>query len=124
MLLGTLCPFCAHSVPTLCPKPKEMTSIFEYYLTALVQSLELEPPTLFNILKPLRLVSLGRSYEQAGTSNWLEPAVIATLEEMFSNASHKMKFNERGVKKSIISGAEKSTAIIEYISDDAVKLIQ
>ncbi|MBM94531.1 MAG: hypothetical protein CMI09_01590 [Oceanospirillaceae bacterium] len=81
--------------------------------------LQYQQPTLLNLLKTLRLVSLGRTFEQAGAANQLNPEAIRTVETVFYNANHKMRFKQRGVASGMILGAGQPNALIEYISDDA-----
>ncbi|MCY0967153.1 hypothetical protein [Parathalassolituus penaei] len=76
-------------------------------------------PTLLNLMKTLRLVSLGRTFEQAGAANQLDPEFTRTVETVFYNANHKMRFKQRGVDSGMILGSEHPHALIEYISDDA-----
>lgn len=81
--------------------------------------LEYQQPTLLNLLQTLRLVSLGRTFEQAGAANQLDPEFTRTVETVFNNANHKMRFKQRGVASGMIMGSEHPNALIEYISDDA-----
>src|SRR5690606_3747233 len=81
--------------------------------------LEYQQPTLLNLLKTLRLVSLGRTFEQAGAANQLNPDCTRTIETVFYNANYKTRFKRRGTESGMIQGSEHPNLLIHYISDDA-----
>src|SRR5690606_14828416 len=81
--------------------------------------LEYQQPTLFTLLKTLRLVSLGRTFEQAGAANQLHPDFTRAIETVFYNANYKMRFKRRGTESGMIQGSEHPNLLIHYISDDA-----
>lgn len=81
--------------------------------------LEYQQPTLLNLLKTLRLVSLGRTFEQAGAANQLNPDFTRTIETVFYNANYKMRFKRRGTESGMIQGSEHPNLLIHYISYDA-----
>ncbi len=97
------------------------TDVYEKYQPPVqntLQSLSFEPPTLLNMLKMLRLVSVGRSFTQAGAALGLNPDVVVATETVFFNANRKMWFNKRGEDARII-GEDHPHALLHYINHDA-----
>lgn len=97
------------------------TDVYEKYQPPVQntpQSLRFEPPTLLNILKMLRLVSVGRSFAQAGAALGLNPDVVVATETVFFNANRKMWFNKRG-EDARITGEDFPHVLLHYINHDA-----
>ncbi len=97
------------------------TDVYERYQPPVQntpQSLSFEPPTLLNMLKMLRLVSVGRSFTQAGAALGLNPEMVTATEAVFFNANRKMWFNKRG-EDTRITGEDHPHALLHYINHDA-----
>lgn len=118
--------------PVHSPRVAELESAFqtdsmERYKTpksAKKQDKKNSEPSLADIFKALRLVSLGRSFEPACLAAGLPMNIAKALEATFFNASHKMMFKKRGELK-LALGSDQPFMLLKYITDSAwVRLIE
>ena len=97
------------------------TDLYEKYQPPVLKtphSLSFEPLTLLNQLKMLRLVSVGRTFTQAGVALGLNPEMVTATETVFFNSNRKMWFNKRG-EDARITGEDHPHALLHYINHDA-----
>lgn len=76
-------------------------------------------PTLLQALQLLRLVSLGKTFEQAGKMTKTNPDFNDMLKDVFASANDKMRFKTRGEQDKWLTGNEYSNALLHYVSDAA-----
>lgn len=83
-------------------------------------------PTLENILKALRLVGQGRSYEKAGQLVGLPPFFCKRLEGLLSDATHSMRFKRRAydwqtesINRDWVFGREVPGSLLYFINESA-----
>lgn len=81
-------------------------------------SLSFRAPELPLLLKTLRLVSVGKSFEQAGALMGLHPDHTQDLQTVFEIANNKMRFKDLG-GWGHIAGKDHPNALLRHISDDA-----
>lgn len=77
------------------------------------------PPTLQQLFQTLRLVSLGQSFERAGTALNLEPGWIVTLESVFTKANDVQSYKSDEQKAVWLDGKYCPNALLESISPDS-----
>lgn len=75
-------------------------------------------PTLIGLLGVLRRVAQGKTYEQAGQLENLDPSTIRLLQGVFEASATKMRFKIRG-KNGFVSGSEYPNALVNYITEKA-----
>lgn len=81
-----------------------------------ISAVDYETPTLVNLLSVLRRVSQGKTFDQAGELENLNPAVTRVLSDVFKQATDKMRFKKRG-ENTFLSGMDYPDALIKYIGE-------
>jgi len=96
------------------------TSDLKKHRSSTVRAINLnyKPITLNLTIQLLRLVSLGKSFEDAGIQLQIKPEYIRQISDLFFQANRKMYFIERG-KQDGLSGEDHPYLILRYLNNDA-----
>lgn len=81
-----------------------------------IESVDYDVPTLANLLSVLRRVSQGKTFDQAGELENLNPSVTRLLSDVFKQATDKMRFKKRG-ENTFLPGMDYPDALIKYIGE-------
>lgn len=82
-------------------------------------ALKYPEPSLLQLLKTLRLVSIGLGYERAGELMQIHPKHLSSLQRTIQLANDRMRFSSPANKKLKLKGSDLPNALLESISDAA-----
>lgn len=86
---------------------------------AMVAALHYPAPTLGALLRTLRLVGLGQSYERAAELMKIHPNVQAQLKSVINLANDRMRFSSPTDKNVKLKGKDCPNALLETLTDEA-----
>lgn len=97
----------------------ELSELPKISHTKLSPSLEYPAPSLSSLLKTLRLVGLGLSYERAGDLTEINPSHLSLLKKTLDITTARMRFSSPNDKNIKLKGSDHPEALLTTVSDNA-----
>jgi len=120
--------WCDALTPVTTPRARKIPGIIQVSelpdrpksdLPKMAESMEHTEPTTGLLLKLLRLVATGLSYDRAGELLLLHPSLVARLKFAVAQTTARMRFSSSSNKNVKLKGTDYPNALLESVSDTA-----